>query len=229
MSMNGATINVYDLLYDNCLEVNVTIAHAITSCIPSVRIAKGDRLSKLICPECHEKISSYYNFRNTCIASDQKQRETIRLSEKRKIHETQMVQAKKFCPEDVKKSIQASKSPKPRKVEKKTEIDKKFEYVEAELMKALEGKLTDEMKSADNIIIQIQSDDENEIHEEQINTTVVKVGTDEVKLPKGIKVSVNQARIGVFEATQIDGDTSDLFCLVDEYVFEYRLCKGSVR
>ncbi|XP_044272549.1 uncharacterized protein LOC123016304 [Tribolium madens] len=224
-----ATTNIYTLL-----APNVTIAQAIIACMPSLRVAKGDRLSKLICPPCLQTVRRYHKFRSDCLTSDQKQREAIRFAEKRKIHESQTIQVKKFCADDIRKYTELHPIKKEVKAEK-SDIDKKFEYVEAELMKALEGRLTDEMKSADNIIIQVQSDDE-EVHEQESSvaivgpSNVVKVGNSELKLPKGIKVSVNQTRVGTYEAKEIEGVyNSESFCLVDNYVFEYRLCKGNVR
>ncbi|XP_971707.2 uncharacterized protein LOC660378 [Tribolium castaneum] len=225
LGKEDATTNVYTLLIPN-----VTIAQAITTCMPSLRVAKGDRLSKLICPKCLQTVRSYYKFRTNCLSSDHKQREAIRFAEKRKIHDNQITQTKKFCADEIRKYTETHPVTKP-----KSEIDKKFEYVEAELMKALEGKLTDEMKSADNIIIQVQSDDE-EGQEQGTSVAyiepnnVVKVGSNEVKLPKGIKVSVHQPRVGTYEAKEIEGIyNSESFCLVDNYVFEYRLCKGNIR
>lgn len=121
--------------------------------------------------------------------------------------------------------------------------------VEAEIRQIIEGTLTEEQAQAENIIIHIQNDNEE-------NETLTKLT--ELKLPIVIKpvthkdssfksknviidyekdlnnkeenyVKAAVSDIGNFEATSCTFIPGFEFCIIDGYVFEYRLCKGKVR
>ncbi|RZC37429.1 uncharacterized protein BDFB_000543 [Asbolus verrucosus] len=232
MCSNEMGVNVFDKF-----EEDIVIATAITHCIPLIKITKQDCLPKLICTKCYKMVKLFHKFRDTCLKMDVKQRELlpVKAQQKRKLQEDSVETAKKACPNPQNQLIQ--ELPARTNIQsKKSDIDKKFDKVEAELMKALEGKLTEEMRGADNIIIEIQSDDETEDLGQELCPTnainqknVVKIGPDQLQLPKGIKVSVNQAKVGVCDAKIIRGINNSEYYLVDNYLFEHRLCKGPVR
>jgi hypothetical protein len=226
-----AAVNIFD-----ALEENVAISDAITCCVPLIKIRKHDSLSKLICSKCFDMLKLFYEFRNNWLKMDQKQKEAVKQTQKRKVVDSSQEYVKRICLNTDDELEKLDFAVVESKIKVKTDLDKKFDHVEAELMKALEGKLTEEMKSADNIIIEVQSDDENdEGKDDALITTlvsednVVRVGSDELKLPKGIKVSVNQAKVGLCELRGVEGTYSSEFCVVDNYLFEYRLCKGNIR
>lgn len=126
----------------------------------------------------------------------------------------------------------------------------KSDKIEEELRQLIEGSLSKEQAQAENIIIHIQNDEEDE------NETLTKL-TD-LKLPIVIKPLASQkpnaqpknviidyekdvssseenyfkgamSDIGMFEASPIKYIFDYEFCILDGYVFEYRLCKGKVR
>lgn len=125
----------------------------------------------------------------------------------------------------------------------------KGDKIEAKIRQIIEGTLTEEQAQAENIIIHIQNDNEE-------NDTLTKLT--ELKLPIVIKpVTPNESSfksknviidyekylssteenyfkgavsdIGSFDATSCTYISGFEFCIIDGYVFEYRLCKGKVR
>ncbi|KAJ8934000.1 hypothetical protein NQ314_013635 [Rhamnusium bicolor] len=153
-----------------------------------------------------------------------------------------------------------------------SDIDKKFDKVEEELRRVLEGQLTEEQASAENIIIHVENDDEEQSPDKvatlsKLKLPIVikpleskKVGKkdapllftrrriiegdaklpmkvktgdlNEVTLPKGINVTVKEifkSEVGNFEGLPMNYVFNTEFCLIDGYLYEYRLCKGTVR
>ncbi|XP_018566110.1 uncharacterized protein LOC108907076 isoform X2 [Anoplophora glabripennis] len=148
-------------------------------------------------------------------------------------------------------------------------IKAKFDKVEEELRRVLEGQLTEEQAKAENIIIHVENDDEqspekiatlsklklpivikpvetNRVKkvaqgvvsiwkntERPSSLTTVKTGLkEEVNLPKCINITIKnnyKSEIGVFEGTSINYVYDVEFCQIDGYLFEYRLCKGTLR
>lgn len=122
--------------------------------------------------------------------------------------------------------------------------------MEEKLRQIIQRSLPQEQAEAENIIIHVQSDDDDE------NETVTKFSN--LKLPiviKPVKPKVYKNKqknviidyqkdiyksqknyfkqetsdVGIFEGTSINYVFGFEFCVVDGYVFEYRLCKGKVR
>lgn len=125
----------------------------------------------------------------------------------------------------------------------------KGDKVEAKIREIIEGTLTEEQAQAENIIIHIQNDNEE-------NETLTKLT--ELKLPIVIKPVTHKdssfqsknviidyekdlniteencfkgavSDVGIFEATSCTFIPGFEFCIIDGYVFEFRLCKGKVR
>lgn len=152
---------------------------------------------------------------------------------------------------------------------KQAEIKEKFDKVEEELRRVLEGQLTEEQAKAENIIIHVENDDEQSPEKiatlsklklpivikpvdttrvRKLNQGVVSIwknaanpavsvtvrtgDSTEVTLPKGINIKLTEnyrSEIGIYEGLSINYVFDVEFCQIDGYLFEYRLCKGSLR
>ncbi|KAJ3653494.1 hypothetical protein Zmor_012743 [Zophobas morio] len=216
----GAEEHVFGIYED------VVISNLINICIPPIKILKRDGLSKWICKNCAETLYKFYQFRNTCIEIDKRQKNMLKISLKRK-HEDELAanDLKKNCvelQEDIVNLQSLTTQP-------------SIKVVDAELMKALEEKIPEEMRCAENIIIEVQSDDESDQSQEILNVlsddNVVMVGEKEVRLPRGIKVKSSQTQLrSELRYVQLVQEVENTeFCLIDNYLFEYRLCKGDIR
>ncbi|CAH0563624.1 unnamed protein product [Brassicogethes aeneus] len=148
------------------------------------------------------------------------------------------------------------------KMETKTDIDIKFEMVEEELRRVLEGQLSEEQIQAENIIIAVEADEDTNttktsITEMKLPIVIKPLGKyrsvvqgnkkiqpvsrkkqkiscreGQVTLPKGISVKLPEkyeSDTGVFEAIPRIYIFQSEFCMVDDYLYEYRLCKGAFR
>lgn len=192
-------------------QSGISILIAITLCIPQLKITKNDLLSKTICPQCYEMIKKFYYFREHCLELDSQQRVTsTNLLRKRKV----------VCIEQH-----------PRKKAKVIDT-RKFGQIKAELTKALGGELPEQFKEVDNIILEVHSEDETETEAHiafKDKNTKQQDSTKLVKLPDGIRVSLTQAKKGKCIGKIIKGTCNTDFCLVDGYLFDFRLCKGNLR
>lgn len=125
----------------------------------------------------------------------------------------------------------------------------KGEKIEAQIRQIIEGTLTKEQAQAENIIIHIQNDDEE--NETLTKLTELKLPIlikpvtpkDTAPTPKNVIIDYDKdlnnteeyfskgamSDIGIFEATSCSYIPGFEFCILDGYVFEYRLCKGKVR
>lgn len=131
--------------------------------------------------------------------------------------------------------------------------------MEEELRKVLEGSLSEEHASADNIIIHIENDDDDDDYsaddtEETLSNIDLPVGIGDsqkttkskravlhedysLDKPENIRskeANVNSGKgfksnIGVFEGTPITYFYDVQFCEVDDYLFEYRIAKQTQR
>lgn len=143
--------------------------------------------------------------------------------------------------------------------------EKKYDHVEEELRRVLEGQLSEEQIQAENIIIAVEADEETNTRKASISQMklpiVIKhvangqqnknsiimdkepngssqkkqkipVKDGQVVLPKGISVRVPEkytSDVGVYEGVPRLFIFNSEFCMVDDYLYEYRLCKGNLR
>lgn len=122
--------------------------------------------------------------------------------------------------------------------------------MEEELRRVLEGTLSEEQASADNIIIHIQDDDEDSTEESEVLSNlqlpiVIRPANKEDLKNKKSKTEIKSRRTlsqddevpkrmykslpGMFQGISMSYLHEDEFCLVDNYLFEYRLSKQNVR
>lgn len=118
--------------------------------------------------------------------------------------------------------------------------------VQEELKKVIEGKMSKEELSVDQVIVRVVSDDESDDVSPPkrrrlnvVNTSVTKtghskmrIGKSEVVIPKGIRVSIPErfeSSKGIFPCFKKQGAYDTEFSLIDGYLFEHRLCKGKER
>lgn len=166
------------------------------------QIGRYDQLPKTICKDCFNKTKQFYKFRNMCIQANIKQHKHIQSEQNKKRKRNEYLQ----------------------EILKKNKSVKVFNTAEEELIKVLGGKLEVEFGAADSIIIEVQSD------EEKTETTQAEPASKILKLPKGITVNPCHSKIGeAVNVKIINGDNGkpDL-CLADNYLFEFRLCKGNI-
>ncbi|KAJ8922979.1 hypothetical protein NQ315_001527, partial [Exocentrus adspersus] len=252
-------------IYEEKIE-NIPVFVAIMECIYPIEILSNDKLSKEICFACFECINNYFKFRSLCLENDKKQRDKHREGVK------SPSTGSKRKPES---STGTYTVKKPRVLEiltdseddydyvdtlpGKSEVDEKIDIVEEELRRVLEGQLTEEQAKAENIIIHIQDDEEEQSPEppqlllsklklpivikpvetmKATSTTGKTVVPTQVKtrssgvvtLPQGIRIRENYiSNMGRFEGVPVSYVFGMEFLEVDGYLFEYRLSKGSIR
>lgn len=119
-------------------------------------------------------------------------------------------------------------------VKPNSDIDRKFDLIEAELRRVLADNMDDEeLQAADNIIIHVESDHESD-DQRPDNDNVVKdkkilMDSAALTLPKDIKVTKHCTQLVNFPAKIIKGLFDTEFCLVSQYLFQFRLNKASER
>lgn len=121
--------------------------------------------------------------------------------------------------------------------------------IEAEIRQIIERSLTEEQARAENIIIHIQNDDEEdhpstEFANLKFPIVIETIDSRESKHKPQKSIIKHEQNIyttedsyfkgamsdmGKFEATSVNYIFGFEFCILDGYVFEYRLCKGKVR
>ncbi|XP_044758768.1 uncharacterized protein LOC123316650 [Coccinella septempunctata] len=121
--------------------------------------------------------------------------------------------------------------------------------IQEELKKVIEGKMSKDELSMDQVIVRVVSDDESDDGKDYlphkrrrvslVNTSVtrtghskMRIGKSEVVIPKGIRVTIPdrfESSKGVFPCFKKLGAFDTEFSLIDGYLFEHRLCKGKER
>lgn len=125
----------------------------------------------------------------------------------------------------------------------------KGDKIDAKIRKIIQGSLTREQAQAENILIHVQNnDDENETltaltelklpivikpvkpEQNKLKSNNVIIDYDKESAVAKEKYSTNEvSNVGTFEASTISYVFGFEFCMLDGYIFEYRLCKGKVR
>ncbi|KAF7281884.1 hypothetical protein GWI33_004085 [Rhynchophorus ferrugineus] len=142
----------------NKIDEEHTIAQAILTCLYPLKVSPTDRLSQNICSKCLEILREFYEFHRFCLGMDEKQRELMSLDDDDSINSDEFLLMESL--EDyIEKEVN--------KTENKSDVDKKFDKVEEELLKVLEGekcnnfdKASDDTIYTENIVIEILDDDE---------------------------------------------------------------------
>lgn len=246
-------------IYSNLDEnESISILTAIKMCLHPLKIEQTDEYSKKICLKCLTSLRTSYIFKTFCLTVDGNRRKKDEQNKKRKNNELEDFDGNPHKPKVQligpypKLDTNSNKSTKLTSTSnRQLEIDRKFDKVEAELRRVLEGKLTEEQISAENIIMVVTSDDENDLEEstkimlpvketaKKPNTiqkidkdTIISANNSKIVLPKGIRVTVSEkyeSDIGVFECSLKEYICGTFFCQVDGYLFEFRLEKGLFR
>ncbi|CAG9865450.1 unnamed protein product [Phyllotreta striolata] len=249
------------------IEESTPIVFAILACIHPIEISYEDNLPKTICIDCLNILEVCFKFRSVCLKNDKIQKQSSRgkiqpvTSSAKKQKRTEDIETDTPEPtkkaktseakdnydeleaineflvkKDVKQSAVKAEKDDPSSRNDSTNI------MEEELRKVLEGTLSEEQASADNIIIQIQNDDESaEDSDEQLDDSEMqksprqkrgRASSHEVYSEKTVNVKSGktiQSTLGIYEGTNITSFYDMQFCEVDNYLFEYRLCKQNVR
>ncbi|KAL3274269.1 hypothetical protein HHI36_015678 [Cryptolaemus montrouzieri] len=123
--------------------------------------------------------------------------------------------------------------------------------IQEELKKVIEGTMSKDDLSVDQVIVRVVSDDETEDATEHFPSkrkkynyagsgmiepkqefSKMKIGRSEVLIPKGIRVTIPdrfESSKGIFPCFPKIGAFGTEFALIDGYLFEHRLCKGKER
>lgn len=270
------------------IEDSIPIVFAILACIHPIEISYEDNLSKNICIDCLNILQVCFKFRSVCLKNDKIQKQSLRTQaspiikkQKRKGEETTEQVKKKTKSADHEDKYDELEAINEFLVKKdgkeiiKTEDTKNMHddkisqnnnsqnesmnRMEEELRKVLEGSLSEEHASADNIIIHIENDDDDDDYsaddtEETLSNIDLPVGIGDsqkttkskravlhedysLDKPENIRskeANVNSGKgfksnIGVFEGTPITYFYDVQFCEVDDYLFEYRIAKQTQR
>ncbi|XP_072382751.1 uncharacterized protein [Diabrotica undecimpunctata] len=127
----------------------------------------------------------------------------------------------------IKKNSPQKENNKGKVAKPKGNSQKNLDSVEEELRKVLEGTLSEEQACAENIIIQIEDDDEevSNISDDDVRS----VTSDDVITEEGSSTDRYKSTTGVFTGTSVSYLSDSEFCMVGQYLFEYRLVKGNLR
>ncbi|CAH1154714.1 unnamed protein product [Phaedon cochleariae] len=247
-------INLLNIFEAEVVE-NVPILVSILACIHPIEISIDDELPKHVCTACVETLATCFKFRSICLKNDKTQREaSANRGLKRKpfkIPKRTVKRLREDSDDSGEENRDPEPAPEPPKPQKsKSEIDAKFDRVEEELRKVLEGSLSEEQAASENIIIHIENDEdsnENDTHENDtqendipevippsITTRRVFIPGDEdevTSLPKTISLRPQKAvnrtygrtSVGMYDGVNVSFAFDTKFCLVDGFLFEYRL------
>ncbi|XP_050502723.1 uncharacterized protein LOC126882000 isoform X2 [Diabrotica virgifera virgifera] len=125
----------------------------------------------------------------------------------------------------VKKDNPNKENSKGKAVKAKGNSQKPLDSLEEELRKVLEGTLSEEQASAENIIIHIEDDDEEVSDDDGRSVTA----SDDVVTEEGSSTDLYKSTTGIFTGTSVSYLSDSEFCMVGQYLFEYRLVKGNLR
>ncbi|CAG9831750.1 unnamed protein product [Diabrotica balteata] len=232
-----ACVHPIEISYEDSLPKNIC-----NDCLETLKICfnfrstclRNDKIQKRTLPKQQPVSASKRKKRKNIVSeSDEMDAKPVEVNNKKVRESTKEAE---ICAYDeleaiseflVKKNSPQKENNKGKVAKPKGNSQKNLDSVEEELRKVLEGTLSEEQACAENIIIQIENDDEevSDLSDDDVRS----VTSDDVIKEGGSSTDRYKSTTGVFTGTSVSYLSDSEFCMVGQYLFEYRLVKGNLR